>query len=239
MVVVFVDANVLAKPVTRTILIAAGERSGFRAVWSQTALRQADAHLRPGMTAVSDLSTRFGWETTPVGPDPARFPRTASSDRQILADAVAAGAWYLITEDVDDFDVDELVGVGLAAVGADLFMPHRVTDLGYLEALDTLAAGRRRPPDTPEQLHAALGRQHPLLARAKVGLFPDVAVVPPTQGEAAVVYRGGRCLRCDGVLDEVALLERGLGPECRTGVGSRHGVGRGVTRSGGSGVRRG
>jgi hypothetical protein len=216
LVKVFLDANILAKPVTRTLLIASGERSGFLAVWSQTSLQQADAHLKAGMTPVSDLSTRFGWETTPTAPDAARFRQTDAGDRQILADAVASGAQYLVTEDVDDFDEGELVRSGIAAVGPDLFMALRVTELGYLEALEALASGRHRPPNTPAQIHAVLGRQHPMLTRAHEGLFPEVAITPPTHPPAAVTYRGDRCVRCGITLGDFALLQHGLGPECRT-----------------------
>lgn len=35
--IVFLDANVLAKPVTRTLLMVGGVPSGFHAVWSETA----------------------------------------------------------------------------------------------------------------------------------------------------------------------------------------------------------
>jgi hypothetical protein len=212
---VFLDGNILAKPVTRTLLIASGERSGFRAVWSLGALRQADAHLRPGMTPVSDLSTRFGWATTPAGAAPERFGKTDPGDRQILADAVAADVQYLVSDDVDDFDQGELAAAGIAAVAADLFLSHRITVPGYLEALGVLAAGRLRAPSTPEQIHSALGRQHPLLAAAMSDQFPGVAIAQPTHREAAAVYRGARCVRCGAILTGIAQPSRGLGPECQ------------------------
>lgn len=58
---VSLDANILAKPVTRTLLIAAGPVAGFVAVFSLTAMREADVHLGPRKKPVSDLSRRFGW----------------------------------------------------------------------------------------------------------------------------------------------------------------------------------
>lgn len=45
--VVFLDANILAKPVTRTLLMVGGVPSGFAAVWSLAAEREAIAHMRP------------------------------------------------------------------------------------------------------------------------------------------------------------------------------------------------
>lgn len=155
---VFLDANILAKPLTRTLLVIGGPPSGFVPVWSQRALDEADRHLGPGKTPVADLAARFGWSTAPTGSVAGRFTRTNASDRQLLADAEAAGVQYLISEDVDDFDADDLVTVGTSAVNPDLFMSIRMTTNAYREALATIASTRRRSPSTPEEIHAALGR---------------------------------------------------------------------------------
>ncbi|MCL2849056.1 MAG: hypothetical protein FWE61_03285, partial [Micrococcales bacterium] len=119
---VFLDANILAKPVTRTLLIAGGPASNFVAVWSPTALDQADRHLGPGKTPVWHLVTRFGWAVGPTGDHADRYVGTDPADRQILADAVAAEAAFLVTEDVDDFAEIDLVTVGMSAVAPDLFL---------------------------------------------------------------------------------------------------------------------
>jgi hypothetical protein len=213
--VVFIDANVLRKAVTRTLLIVSGQTSDFRAVWSDLALRQADAHLAPDAIPVSDLAERFGWTTTPTAHDAARYPLTKPTDRQILADAVAARASYLVTEDVDDFDEGELVEVGVAAVSADLFLSVRASDRGYLESLGRIASGRKRPPRKPVEIHAAMGRQHPRLADAMTHLFPGVEVMRPANAEAEVIYRGHRCVRCGVLAASPGMIEQGLGPECQ------------------------
>jgi hypothetical protein len=213
--VAFLDAAVLARPVTRTLLIRAAPFSGFRATWSALALQQADRHLGTGATPVSDLVVRFGWEMSPTATDADRFPRTSSTDRQSLADAVRAGAWYLVTEDVNDFDETELVGAGLSAVTGDLFLALRVSDAGYTETLDLMATGRLRTPRTAVELHAAIGRQHPRLARSKAHLFPRVEIMPPTHPEPRVIFRGSRCVRCAAIVNSDETILEGRCPRCR------------------------
>ncbi len=208
----FLDANILARPVTRTLLLAGGAASGFAAVFSQTALVEADRHLGPGKAPVSELVTRFGWDVSPTGAGASRFTETDAKDRQLLADAVAAGASFLVTDDVDDYAEADLIEAGIGAVAADLFLEHRLSAAGYLTALDVLGVGRARPPRTPAELHAALGRQHPRLVTAHGDLF-DVEPQPPTHPEPTVVYRGRRCLRCLALLPH-GLVEAGVCSSC-------------------------
>ncbi|MGH3267093.1 MAG: hypothetical protein ACRDNS_34500, partial [Trebonia sp.] len=67
-VTVFLDGNVLAKPVTRTLLIVgAAHRHSFLPVWSRHAEAEGDRHLRPGMKPVSDLRRVFGWKLSATG----------------------------------------------------------------------------------------------------------------------------------------------------------------------------
>ena len=211
---VFLDANILAKPLTRTLLLVAGPLSGFTSVWSDRALTEAERHLGPGKTPVSDLVTRFGWATGPTGAVDGRFQATDRADRQLLADAAAAGATYIVTENVDDFDEEDLVSVGISGVNPDLFLSVRLTSAAYRTALATIGTGRRRPPATREAIHIALGRNHPLLAQRFESEFP-VKIAERVQAEPTVVFRGARCLRCTTVLTSPAELVRGLGPECR------------------------
>ncbi len=44
---VLLDANIIAKPVTRTLLVVGGVPSGFRAFWSRAAERETQVHMRP------------------------------------------------------------------------------------------------------------------------------------------------------------------------------------------------
>jgi hypothetical protein len=211
---VFLDANILAKPLTRTLLILGGPPSGFVTVWSQRAIDEADRHLGAGKTPVADLATRFGWATGPTGSIGGRFRATASADRQLLADADAAKASYLVTEDVDDFAEPDLITVGISAVNPDLFLAVRLTQDGYLQALETIGHNRQRPPSTPEDLHAALGRNHPLLAARFASMF-QTRIADRVQAEPAATFRGTRCLRCAKILSHPTQLKGGLGPECQ------------------------
>lgn len=208
---VFLDANLLARPVTRTLLIAGGPAAGFRAGFSRTALAEADRHLKDGMTPVSDLVTRFGWEVGPDGHDPERFAATDAKDRQLLADAQAGAAVFLVTDDVDDYGVADLTATGISAVTADVFLAERMAAPAYLEALEILGAGRSRPPRKPAELHQALGRQHPLLVTRFAGEF-DVVPDEPTHPEPGEVFRGPRCLRCIRTTRPVS--DRGLCTDC-------------------------
>jgi hypothetical protein len=132
----------------------------------------------------------------------------------MLADADAAGAVFLITDDVDDFAEADLVVCGISAVTADVFMATRFTGAAYTEALVILTENRSRPPDTPEAMHRALGRQHPRLTRRFGHLFrrPPEA---PTHPEPKVLFRGDRCLGCRERQSPLAELQTGLCESCR------------------------
>ncbi|GAB96855.1 hypothetical protein BJY21_003960 [Kineosphaera limosa] len=119
---VFLDANVLAKPVTRTLLMVGGPPSGFRTVWSRAAEQEAHRHMRPRAISPAAVRRRFGGVLGPTGAIAGRFSATGATDRQILADAEAASACFLVTEDVDDFAEPDLVEVGVSAVNPDLFL---------------------------------------------------------------------------------------------------------------------
>jgi len=117
---IFLDANVLAKPVTRTLLMIAGDASGYGTTWSASVEDEANRHLRPGQTSVAEVRVRAGLHLSEPGADPERYPATSVSDRQVLADAVAAQAMFIVTEDVDDFGEPDLVSAGIAAVNPDI-----------------------------------------------------------------------------------------------------------------------
>ncbi|MCL2787263.1 MAG: hypothetical protein FWD59_02005, partial [Micrococcales bacterium] len=123
--VVFLDANVLAKPVTRTLLMVGGLPSGFGTLRSIGAEREAARHMRPQALPPSVVRERFGIRLSPTGVDASRFADTKGADRQILADAAAAEAWFLVTEDVDDYGLGDLLSVGISAVCPDVFLAER------------------------------------------------------------------------------------------------------------------
>lgn len=166
------------------------------------------------MTPVAALVTRFGWNVGPTGAVGGRFVKTAEANRQLLADAEAAGASYLISEDVDDFDEDDLMSVGISAVNPDLFLSVWLTADAYQEALELIGRNRQRPPSSPEDIHASLGRNHPLVARRFESMYPT-RIADRVQAEPAFIFRSARYLRCAMVLERADSLERGLGAECQ------------------------
>ncbi|MDR1077953.1 MAG: hypothetical protein LBL55_04725 [Propionibacteriaceae bacterium] len=202
----------MAKPVTRSLLMFSSYSSDFTIVWSEYVEREADRRVRPGEAAARSVRVRADSELAPTGGELSRFPKTDPKDRQVLADAVAAGAAFIVTEDVDDFDPGELAACGVAAVNPDLFLAERVATAAYVEAVRRMAARMSRPARTPSQLHVRIGRQHPMTVYAHKAAFevePDAAVNNPP----AVLYRGGRCLRC---LRNGTPLALGVCDACRT-----------------------
>lgn len=192
--IVFLDANVLAKPVTRTLILRCAA-SGYTVVWSATAEAEADRHLSARQLSVADLRATVGIRLSKPGRAPERFTGTPVGDQQILADAEAAGAVFLVTEDVDDFVADDLRTAGVSAVNPDLFLAERVGEDVYRRALEVMVSGMRHPSRTPAEPHAAIARQHPRLFRRHRNLF---SVEPQETGhrEPAVLYRGRTCVRC-------------------------------------------
>lgn len=218
--IVFLDANVLAKPVTRTLILRCAA-SGYTAVWSATAEDEADRHRSERQLSVTDLRATVGLSLSKPGTEPERFAGTSAADRQILADAEAAGAVFLVTEDVDDFAADDLRAARVTAVNPDLFLAERVDEDVYRRALEVMVSGMRDPSRTPAELHAAIARQRPRLFRRHHDLF-DVEPRSTGHREAAVVYRGLACLRCLARQGDESDLVDGLGPECRPGATDQH-----------------
>jgi hypothetical protein len=200
---VFLDANVLAKPLTRTVLALAAGASGYRVTWSEYVEQEANRHLRPRQTSVSEVRAAMGRELSEAGEDAAVFAGTKESDRQALADAVAAQVLFIVTEDVDDFSGSDLESVGIAAVNPDLFMSRKATARGYAEALEFVSGLSQNPHLTPAEFHTRLGRAHPLTVEAHQGVFPGSTPMAAAHKSPAVLYRGNRCLNCLRVKDAV------------------------------------
>jgi hypothetical protein len=207
----FLDANVLAKPVTRSVIAYARDLSGYRIGWSQYVEDEADRHLGTRMAPVRVVRAAARIDLTPPGRDAALFVGTTESDRQVLADAMAAGAVFLVTEDVDDFGEADLRAADISAVNPDLFLAEAATTAGYRAAVKMMAEGMTNPPRSPEELHRRLGRQHPLTVTAHASVF-DSEPEAPTHNPPAALFRGNRCLSCTRT---AARLERGICWDCR------------------------
>lgn len=211
---VFLDANIIAKPVTRTLLMVGGAPSRFRAEWSLAAEQEATAHMRPRAVAPALIRERFGLQLTPSGSDVDRFIDTKRADRQILADALAADARFVITEDVDDYGQRDLEGVAISAINPDLFLAERLTWEAYATVIDLFVERQVNPPTTTARFHAAIAKNHPRLFTAHADLYetdPDQSLHP----EPAVIFRGPRCVRCEQIIAAIDTMDAGLCPECR------------------------
>ena len=190
---VFLDANVLAKPVSRTLLMAGGPPSGFRTVWSRAAEQEASRHMPSRAVSPAAVRRRFGGVLSPTGEVGGRFVATAEADRQILADAEAAGVSYLVTENVGDFAEADLVSVGISAVNPDVFLAARLSRAAYAMVIDLFVQRQVAPPTTAAQFHAAIARQHPFLFAAHAELY-DVDPEPSPHPSPAILFRGPRPL---------------------------------------------
>lgn len=213
---VFLDANVLARPVTRTLLLVGADPSGLAVTWSAHVEAEADRHTRGSALPVSGLRKRLDRVLGPPGAGPERFSATAASDRQVLADADAARVSFLVTADVDDFAEEDLAGLRISAVHPDLFMALRFTRHAYLHALGLLVANMKNPPRTAAEMHGLIARQHPRLFSAHVDAF-DVVPTDPAHAEPAIIVRGIRCVSCESVADRPGDLRTGLCVDCGPG----------------------
>ena len=192
---VFLDANVLAKPVTRTLLMAGGPASRFHSVWSQASEAEAIRHMRPRAISPTALRERMELLLSPSGTVGDRFRATPRADRQILADAEASGSKFLITEDVDDFAEDDLHSIGLSAVNPDLFLATQLTRKAYISVIEIFVRSQVRPPTTAAEFHQAVARNHPRLFAAHADLF-KVSPAASLHAPPAVLLRGRRCISC-------------------------------------------
>lgn len=225
---VFLDANVLAKPVTRTLLMVGGPPSGFRVVWSRTAEQEAVRHMRPGAIPPSEVRLRFGGTLGPTGEVAGRFAGTADRDRQILADAEMAGARFLITEDVDDFAEQDLASAGISAVNPDLFLSKRLTRAAYASVIDLFVQRQVAPPTTRAEFHRAVARQHPLLFAAHADLYEVAPYSSPHPAPRVCsevrTHRMAIEMRLTSQLAQGAGWQAGSSPRCRSqrlGLGTR------------------
>lgn len=161
----FLDANALASPVTRTLLIAGARADGLRWTWSRHVEVEADRHARGRASRISIVRQKIlGTELSPTATSAEDLVTSTLEDRQVLADTIRARARYLITTDVDDFAFDDLATHGMSAVNPDYFMASRFTEQAYMEAVDLLAAVQKDPSRTATEVHRMLGRRHPRLA---------------------------------------------------------------------------
>jgi hypothetical protein len=209
-IVVFQDANVLASPVTRTLVIAGGRADRILLTWSAHVEAEADRHARGSSSSTSVVRRDIlGMELSTSAPSTKGLLTSAPADRQVIADAIHAGARYLLTTDVDDFALEDLEANGMSAVNPDYFMALRFTEHAYREGVRTLAEAAKNPPRTEAEVHAMLGRRYPHLT-ARFAETYETPPVPPDPDQPSVLLRGVICVRCEAELDSAENLRLGL-----------------------------
>ncbi len=129
----FLDANALASPVTPHAADRWGA-CGWSAVDLVEACRGRSRSAR-SRTGIADLGCAHRDPRTELSPTAQRTEDLVTDTleaRQVMADAIHAGARYLITTDVDDFAFDDLAAHGMSAVNLDYFMASRFTEQAYM-----------------------------------------------------------------------------------------------------------
>lgn len=170
--VAVLDANVLIAHNTRHLLLIGADLGLYEVRWSLEILAEADKHLnrraaRAGVarsTVVAKLVGNYRESLLVDVTSGARpLTRTDAKDWHVVYAAVASCASHIVTNDENDFDDAELANLGLTAVSSDTFLASHYTADAYVTAVGMIAAPRRNPPQTPDQLSLALIAKHPLL----------------------------------------------------------------------------
>ncbi|MDR1449795.1 MAG: DUF6011 domain-containing protein [Propionibacteriaceae bacterium] len=237
--VVFVDADVLAHPLIRSLLLLSSRYDvcGFVPRWSLAAEAEADRALnkqwsrmaarpvgavrsRPRSVAQlrqDPVSTDWAAQVI-VGPatdgELSAMVDTSPSDRHILAAAHQAGAKVVVSQNVRDFGRADLARLNMLVSHPDVFLSAMLPGPVYRAVLTELAATRSREPKTPAAIWRQIGRTLPKLTSATRDEFPDVEPDPPVNAPAEV-FRGSRCLLCQKTLNDPESLAAGIGPECQ------------------------
>lgn len=208
--ILFLDANTLASPVTRTLLIAGARADGIEVIWSKHVEAEADRHARATASRVSSVrSTILGMELSPSATSTEGLTTVSEADRQVIADAITTGARYLITTDVDDFAFQDLARHEMSAVNPDYFMALRFSANGYRSGVRVLAEIAKNPPRTLADVHRMLGRRHPHLTERFTNIY-NTTPAPADTDQPAVLFRGVACVRCESHLGDDESLRLGL-----------------------------
>ncbi|MCL2472010.1 MAG: PIN domain-containing protein [Propionibacteriaceae bacterium] len=206
--VAFLDADVLAAPMTRTLIIVSRVHRDalFLPRWSLTVEAEADRHIRGEQRPLSRVRAELDWDSMIVPDaaenDCAEMTGTSPKDRHVLASATSAQARLIVSRNVSDFGLTDLAKVGLDVVHPDLFLAMTMSDAMYLDALDAMSTARSRQPNTPTALHSAFGVGHPRLFNRMSHLFPDVDAPTPYEKPPTHVFRGNTCFLCGQHLDD-------------------------------------
>lgn len=212
---VFVDANVLASPVPRTMLYLLAPLSGYRLVFSPLVEAEAQRHQKAGHVRVATLRQRWDWTLVPDSDHTPPLVDTDPKDKPVLAAAIHARAAFVVTGNIRHFGVQDLEANRVSAVHPGLFLAHHATPDSYREVLEAISAGRTREPRDPLSIHEQEIAVHlPALFTTYRDLFGTPHPVN-THQPPATVFRGPRCVRCSQLQHPGA---DGLCDSCRASV---------------------
>lgn len=219
---VLLDADTLARAMTRSLLIMAGVKKGsmYRPRWTLRIEAEADRHIATGRVKVAELRMRFDWGSAVLVDDvveglEADLAETDAKDRHVLAAARQADIRTIVTGNVRHFGQSDLVRLGIVAVHPDLFLSQVLDPDLYRAVVTEWSSRRTRTGTTPESLHSVLADQHPLTFEAMRHVFPDVEPVAHTNEMPHVKFRGDKCFICGKPLADTECLKLGVCPECK------------------------
>jgi predicted nucleic acid-binding protein len=165
---VFLDANVLFSKILLTVLLDMAEAGRISFLWSGEVLQEVGRNLKRTVTnsqsvdsLISSVKSAFAQgEVLKVhyqGVE-ANLSKTDPKDRHVLAAAAVAGAYFLVTFNLSDFDVAEATTYGVHLIDPDSFLclllkNHPNEIVGSIK----FTRGRRtRPPQTEIQFLSRL-----------------------------------------------------------------------------------
>lgn len=162
--VVLLDANVLFQAALTRFLLGAAQSGVYRAVWTEAIAEEARRNLQAsgrsgGQAAFEQNSKLLRDPIVPAAPGASlrRLSRTNAKDRHVLAAAGHCGARLIVTDNVRDFDRDEVREFGLVAATAREFAAHlaRTNPAALVRHIE------RVPPDRYERYVALLQKLAP------------------------------------------------------------------------------
>lgn len=181
--IAFLDTNVLYGGLDNDMFLTLAEppETVYQPKWSDYVMGELETHLKERAgeedgvhvkRRLHSMARAFPKANVDDTLIPGRITASYVSDpddERILAGAVAAGAGFLVTNNVKDFHMREISGdFGIRVTTADefltmLFLEERPL---FLSAMRRMLNSHRRPPRTFEELHASLNRRGrmPMLA---------------------------------------------------------------------------
>lgn len=180
-IVAVLDANVLFPAVLRDHLLHLAEQGVYRPLWTDAILqemRRAILAKRPDLStaqmdhleeqmrhAFPEAWVEDGYQQlVPLMPNEA-------GDRHVLAAAVYAKAWAIVTYNVRHFPNQVCASYAVQTFLPDDFLCHLLQEdpEGVLRALAAHAQDLQRPPQTPVDVLARLERHAPRYTQAIAG----------------------------------------------------------------------